>query len=129
MPSGVGKGFFKMFRTSMGKIIFLSVFFSPVFSGAKTELKTVDFLNKINTYYYCLLKNGLKNIRCEVSLTLPDRELNQIRSKYGAELNSGKGIKDFRFNVSSDLEKKSFEVELISPMFLGGEKPNLPSRG
>jgi len=37
---------------------------------AATDQKTIDFLEKINRYYYCLNREGLKNFSADISISL-----------------------------------------------------------
>jgi hypothetical protein len=41
----------------------------PVVAGAQTDSKTAQFLKKLNLYYYCPSREGLKGFTCDITVT------------------------------------------------------------
>jgi hypothetical protein len=59
-------------KKMIGLFILMMLTALPV-SSAGTDQKTIDFLEKLNRYYYCLSREGLKSFSCEVAFTVsPD---------------------------------------------------------
>jgi hypothetical protein len=81
---------------------------------AETDPQTVQFLEKLNLYSYCLSREGLKNFTCDLKLTLS----NSIKVKMGENNMTPKYRKFFnnlRFSLSETSAGES-EIKLITPM-------------
>jgi hypothetical protein len=94
---------------------YLAVFFLiPMQLLADTDSKTVDFLNKVNGYYYSLSRDGFKGFQCRVTLTLSDPLINIAKTKYQLDENMIRALQNIEFAVSCDPENPS-PVTLVSP--------------
>lgn len=97
------------------KMIAAFIFFLSAFpSFAETDPKTIQFLEKLNLYDYCLSREGLKNFSCDLKLTLSD----SFKEKMGENKMTPKYRKFFnnlRFSLTETSAGRS-EVKLMTPM-------------
>ncbi len=71
--------------------ILLISFFCAASAYAVTDQKTIDFLETVNSQYYCLSRLGLKNFTADVSFTtvrISEAELKEPLSDYLDELDT-----------------------------------------
>jgi hypothetical protein len=67
--------------------------------GAQTDPKTAEFLNKVNLYYYCLNREGLKSLTCEVTFDLPGL-IGQIAQKKGGDPTQFNNVPKQKYKVT-----------------------------
>jgi hypothetical protein len=85
---------------SLGTVFGLMLWLAPFYpTWADTSQSTADFLKKLNGYYYCLSRAGLKNYHCDLSCSLsPDSEKSlRAAGVYNEKL--WEALKSFRFSI------------------------------
>lgn len=81
---------------------------------AETSQSTADFLKKLNGYYYCLSREGLKNYHCDLSCSLsPDAE-KSLQSKGIYDEKLWEAVKLFRFSVD-DTSGQPISIQAALP--------------
>ncbi len=71
----------------MKKRMFLALILAlPLAAHASTDAKTIEFMKKLNLYYYCLQREGLRNFTCDVAFKFPPSfKNNTVIQKRGPE--------------------------------------------
>jgi hypothetical protein len=92
---------------------------------AATDAKTAQFLRKLNLYYYCLDREGLKSFRCDLQLALPEGFQERIKDSLrrnnffqGDQVLRELGKLHYVLTVS----RAKAEVALVEPAPTGDEK-------
>ncbi len=85
----------------MKKIIGLMalLFLSGTSAQADTSKSTVTFLKKLNGYYYCLSREGLKSYHCDLSCSLSKASEQSLRSAGIYDEKLWEAVKSFRFSI------------------------------
>lgn len=68
-------------------------------SWAQTSPSTVRFLTKLNGYYYCLSRAGISNYSCDLTCTLADRSVSQLKARNLFDPKYWKAMEGFRYSV------------------------------
>lgn len=95
-----------------GMLVFLGV---P--SGyAATDKDTIDFLNKLDSHYYCLMREGLQDFQAGIKCSFFDDYLKQCSAKYGPEDKRVRELENIQFVLSySGKDELSFEANSFEP--------------
>jgi hypothetical protein len=85
----------------MKKLILLTVllYLAGASTRAGTSASTADFLKKLNGYYYCLSREGVKNYKCDLSCSLSPESEKTLMSKGIYDEKFWESVKGFRFSV------------------------------
>ncbi len=110
-------------KKSVLPLICLLLAVAPV--QADTSKSTTEFLKKLNGYYYCLSREGLKSYHCDLSCSLtPDSE-KSLQSKGIYDEKLWEAAKGFRFSVD-DVSGQPISIKGIQPAKTGD--PGLDAR-
>lgn len=99
----------------------IALSFALVFLGvssgyAATDKDTVDFLNKLNGHYYCLMREGLLDFQAGIKCSFFDDYLKQCSAKYGPDDKRVQELKEIKFVLScSGKNEFSFEAAYAEP--------------
>ncbi len=93
-------GFFIFLFAVFGFAIWLS---APFLLRAETSKSTADFLKKLNGYYYCLSREGVKNYHCELSCSLSGDVKKNLQSMGIYDEKLWEAVKGFRFSVNDTI--------------------------
>jgi hypothetical protein len=88
----------------MKKIIFVLVlsFSATIPSFSATDPQTVQFLEKLNQYYYCLSREGVKGFRGEITMTFSKERRNTYSKVFGKKIAGLIESEKFSTSVTAD---------------------------
>lgn len=83
---------------------------------AATDQSTVDFLNKLNSHYYCLKREGLQDFQVGIKSSIFGDYLKQLSAKYGPNDKRVQELEKIQFVFSySGKDELSFEANSFEP--------------
>jgi hypothetical protein len=104
----------------MKSIIAILILFASWPAYAGTDQKTIDFLEKLNRYYFCLSREGLKNFSADIAFSLtPECEQAMPESKTKIPFITTSNKLRFRVFCSSD---STPTVTLVPPVPSGSAR-------
>lgn len=68
-------------------------------SRAETSSTTVEFLKKLNGYYYCLSRAGLSNYSCDLTCALTPKAVTELTGRRAYDPKVWKGVEAFKISV------------------------------
>ena len=87
------------------KKLFLLFLLLTVGGWAAPSPQTVDFLQKLNGYYYCLAKEGLRSYQCSLTCSLSPESQKALKAQGVLEPRVWDAMKDLRFKVEDSVGK------------------------
>jgi hypothetical protein len=99
----------------MKKIVLFCALYFSAFSGvyAETDQATIDFLGKLNSHYYCLMREGLKSFQSEVKCSLFENYVKQCSDKYGPTDKRTQSVEKAKF-IFSYPAKEEISLDITS---------------
>ncbi|HVZ81478.1 MAG TPA: hypothetical protein VHE12_11885 [bacterium] len=77
--------------------LFFALLAAPLWAAPNSA--TVDFLQKLNGYYYCLSREGLKDYRCSLTCSLTPESEKALKAQGILEPRVWGAMRDFHFRV------------------------------
>jgi len=75
----------------------------PAIARPETDAKTLEFLKKLNLFYYCLQREGLKNFSCDATMVLtPAFKNNAEVKKHGEAWLAAMGNLRYKISLSNE---------------------------
>jgi hypothetical protein len=97
--------------------LFWMLAFLGVSSGyAATDQDTINFLNKLDSHYYCLMREGLQDFQAGIKCSFFDDYLKQCSVKYGPDDKRVQELEKIQFVLSyPGKDQLSFEATSVEP--------------
>lgn len=85
-------------------------------SYAATDQATIDYLNQLDSHYYCLTREGLQGFQAGIKCSFFDDYLKQCLAKYGSNDKRVQELENIKFSFSySSKDELSFEANSFEP--------------
>ncbi len=83
---------------------------------ASTDKDTIEFLNKLDSHYYCLMREGLLDFQAGIKCSFFDDYLKQCTAKYGPDDKRVQELEKIQFVLSyAGKDDLSFEATSVEP--------------
>jgi len=98
-------------------VLFLAFIFPSVpASYAGTDQNTIDFLNKLNSHYYCLMREGIRDLQVRIKCSFFDSYLKKCAAKYGPNDKRVQELEKIQFVFSyAGKDELSFDANSFEP--------------
>src|SRR5580658_1038070 len=81
---------------------------------AGTSASTAEFLKKLNGYYYCLSREGVKNYKCDLNCSLSPESEKALMAKGIYDEKLWEAVKGFQFSVE-DASGQPISIQGAAP--------------
>src|SRR5580693_3369212 len=85
---------------------------------AGTSASTAEFLKKLNGYYYCLSREGVKNYKCDLICSLSPESEKSLMAQGIYDEKLWEAVKGFRFSVE-DVSGQPISIQGAEPLKTG----------
>jgi hypothetical protein len=94
------------------------ILLTSAFAQAGTSASTVDFLKKLNGYYYCLSREGVKKYKCDLICSLSPESEKSLMAQGIYDEKLWEAVKGFRFSVE-DVSGQPISIQGAEPLKTG----------